>query len=189
MFLLSFDDLRFRRFRSCSVSTVFLISMQAAGSVELPESPKLPNIAEAKIAEIGTPLPFTALCSFVPSVVPILPFLIRAYPRLSAVSFGFSDHRITRSPDHPISCSLRCLSSSVFQRFWFSDVRVFSASPRLRGVLLLFRSPDHPITRSPDLASRPMPRHRAQFQHLQRTLRPIMFPAHNHVAPVHWMQV
>jgi hypothetical protein len=35
---------------AASVSTVFFISMQAAGLVELPESPELPNIAE-----IGSP--------------------------------------------------------------------------------------------------------------------------------------
>ena len=58
-------------------------------------------------------------------------------------------------------------------------LKVFWFSPRLRvsAVRLFFRSPDYPMSRSPDL-----PYLHLQLQHLHRTLRPIIRPADNQIA-------
>ena len=83
---------------------------------------------------------------------------------------------ISRFPDVPVFPDLRSSAQICGKLCSFP---IFSASPRLRGEILLFRL----------WRFWPMPRHRAQFQHFQRTFRPIVFPADDQVASLHVMSV
>ncbi len=72
---------------------------------------------------------------------------------------------------------MRSSEEVVFTIIWFLS----APSCPLWFRVLLFRSPDVSMTRCPDCLP--------QLQHLQRTIRPVVFPAHNHVAAFHVVQM